>query len=108
MPSKGSKRAASQAKLRQQKRHGRGTAQTFDAGPSESSRPTTAVAETEEAKAPARAATTSTAPARRQRRRPGDAAALAYSYLGREIKRIGATTVVIFALLAVASFFMGS
>ena len=105
MPSKGSKRAASQAKLRQHKRRGRGAAQAFDSGPTESSKPATAVAEVEETTP---SSTSATAPARRQRRRPGQAASLTYTHLDRELKRIGATTAVIFALVAAAAFLMRS
>ena len=103
MPSKGSKRASRQVKLRQQKRRNRGSTQTFDAGPIKSSRTRPEIHTTEDEK---ESSMLSAATPKRQQPHLPAAPVLSSIYLGSELKRIGATSIVIIALLAVSSFFL--
>ncbi len=103
MPSKGSKRASQQAKLRQQKRRNRGSTQTFDAGPIKSSRTTPEIQTTKEKK---ESSIPSAATPKRQQPHFPEEPVLSSIYLGGELKRIGATCIVIIALLAASSFFL--
>ena len=110
MPSKGSRAASRQAKLREKKRRGRGAAQVFDSGPTESQKKAAAEAALEEGTGPRRevVAPGPARPARSSRRGMVAGQAPSYQYLGAELRRIGVIATVIFAMLVAASFFIGS
>ena len=113
MPRKGHKAASRQAKLRQRKRRGRSAAETFDAGPTESSAPSSTIAV--EPEAPAQSTTTEPAaqpqttprPARRSRRATASEAVPVYRYLGGELKTIGIISGLIVAILIALTFVLG-
>ena len=111
MPSKGSKAASRQAKLRQKRRRGKGAEQDFDAGPSAAD-----VAAREEAAAEAdsrdvpSAKAVAAGPAStpgRSRRAPIDDTIPEYKHLGGELKHIGVVAMLILAILALLSFILG-
>ena len=113
MPTKGKRAASRQAKLRQKRRRGKGGTQVFDAGPTESevaAKQSVAEAEPEPQAAPRPVAVAApqARPARRSRQPSAAEAAPRYQYLGAELRRIGALTIVIFAIIVGLSFVMGS
>jgi hypothetical protein len=112
MPTKGGKVATRQARLKKRRRRGQGAGQDFQAGPVERVK----TPEEEEAEA----AVALAAPARpssimgpspdrpRRTRQAASAEPVAVQkYMGAELRRIGAVALVIFALLAAASFILG-
>ena len=113
MPSKGRKAASRQAGLKSRRKRRKGGNQTFDAGPTVSSR----AEREEESPAAATAAPAPVAPVVRAPRGGGRAsraaqaaaadAAAAQPYLAKEVLRIGAVTGVILVILAVASVVLG-
>ena len=109
MPSKSQRAASRQAKLRDNKKRGKGSAQVFDAGPTAAdiaARESAAAESDERQPAPTRAAVASR-PTRRAAQ-PGRAEAdPSYSYLGAELRRIAAVSLIIFVILAAASFVLG-
>lgn len=124
MPKKGHRTASRQAQLSQKKRRGKGHSQVFDSGPGESSAATAveeaAVAGTVEAAeetlqqskpAVATARPSSTPvhqPARRSRQRAStESTPAVYRYLGTELKRIGAITALIVAIIVALTFVLG-
>ena len=112
MPSKGSKAASRQAKLRQKKRRGKGAPQIHEAGPSKSAAEIEeatleAVGEDGPAPRPVKPSAARTATSRLARQPlPADTAST-YPYLGVELRQIGIITLLIFILLAVLSFVLG-
>lgn len=113
MPKKGHKAAARQAKLRDKKRHGKGAPQLFGTGPTEPravAEDADAPEEPERRPSPRRAAVATPSPgtARSPAQRSRAQEAPQYAYLGGELRRIAVVSTVIFALIAVASFVLGS
>ena len=111
MPTKGKRAASRQAKLRQKRRRGKGGIQVFDAGPTESemaAKQSVAEPEPQPAPRPVEVAAPQARPARRSRQPSAAEAAPRYQYLGAELRRIGALTIVIFAIIVGLSFIMGS
>ena len=107
MPSKSHRRASRQAQLRQKKRHGKAQPQQFDPGPTEP-RPAAQAEEPvaeeplQPESAPASASLSSPPqPVRRSMQRASAQPALAYIYLGSELRRIGILATLIVAILAV-------
>ena len=110
MPSKGNRAASRQASLRRKKKRGKGAAQSFDVGPTESKR---ALADVENPETPARPSLatgvlepTSARPSRPSRRDEAETIPR-YEYLGGELKRIGFTTSIIVGFLVALSFVLG-
>ena len=107
MPSKSQRAASRQASLRKKRRHGKGAAQAFEVGPTQSSR----VAE--EGKEEIRAvpqpapAPVQAQPSGRAKQAAVAEAASQDQFLGAEVRRIGIVTAIILALLAVASMVLG-
>ena len=99
MPSKSQRAASRQANLRKRRRRGKGAAQTFEVGPAQSTRVS------EETEEEPRAAPR---PAPASRQAEVAEAAPQYQHLGAELRRIGTATVIILAILAVASVVLGS
>ena len=117
MPSKAQRAASRQARLSRRRRRGKGTSQTFQAGPTQP----TAVSDTA-SEAPSRqvrqaasvrsSATTSgpsiSGPAPRTRRRSSEAGTpLVGKYLGRELRQIGIITSLIAVILAGLTLVLG-
>ena len=105
MPSKGKRTASRQAKIRQQRRRGRGAAQEFDAGPSEAE--LAARETTTESGSPPAVATAAPVRSARRSSRSSETTPLSYPYLGAELKRIGVIALLMFIVLAAASFVLG-
>ena len=109
MPSKGQRAASRQAKLRQKRRRSKGGAQLFDPGPTESKRVAEEGVEPEPQRAPrpvSVAPSTTQTPRRPRQRSPAELAPR-YEYLGAELRHIGILTIVMLAILAALSFFLG-
>ena len=123
MPSKSHRAASRQARLRKSKRRGKGSAQVFDAGPTEAqiaargdeaeSKPAPATGRRPSAVGPAPGSQplgkgmsppAAARPTRRSRRAAGEGAALSYPYLGAELRRIGIVALLMFVILAAATF----
>ena len=113
MPSKGRRAAARQARIRQQRQRGRSAPQEFQAAPSVSR---TAIQEEEgevEARpqrspGPTASGSSPSQPARRRRQVTKLDPTSTQHYLGGELRRIGAITLLVITILAVISFTMGS
>ena len=109
MPSKAHRAASRQAKLQQKRRRAKDPTYTFDAGPTTSQR--TAQDPIPEAQLEQRP-TPKSAPvappvsqaAQRSARSPSAAAPTRHDFLGAELRRIGTISIIIFAILAAASF----
>lgn len=110
MPSKGNRAASRQANLRRKKRRGKGAAQSFEVGPTESKRALVDVENSETPASPNPATgvlePTSARPSRPSRRYETETVPR-YEYLGGELKRIGFTTSIIVGLLVALSFVLG-
>ena len=124
MPNKSRRAASRQAEVRRRRKRGRGAAETFDTGPTESQR----VARIVEEEASGQTQTAAPSPtgvacsprwsgmssrgaavARPARitRSAGRDEAPAYGYLGSELRRIGVITTLIVAILIGATFALG-
>ena len=109
MPSKGNRAAARQAKLRQRKRRGKTSPQEFDPGPKQSQTAALErIPEVEEDSQPVAAASPSARQAGRSRTARADEAAPSSEFLGRELRRIGMVSALIFALLGALYFVLGT
>ena len=109
MPSKGNRAAARQAKLRQRKRRAKTSPQEFDPGPTQSQTAALErIPEVEEEPQPLAAASPSARQASRSRTARADEATPSYEFLGRELRRIGFVSALIFAILAALFFVLGS
>ena len=112
MPSKSHKAASRQAKLRQNKRRGKAAEQVFEAGPTVS-KAVVGYTDDDRVKSNPRPAAVAQAPStlapvRRSRQAHPGAAASRQSYLGADLRGIGIISILIFAILAVATFVLGS
>ena len=107
MPKKGHRTASRQAQLRQRRRHGRGRAHDVDREHAQARPPLATVrspAGEQPRPAPAVAGATASPQSARRFRRQSAAeprSALAYTYLGKELKQIGMITSLMVAILAV-------
>ena len=113
MPKKGHRAAARQAKLRDMKRRGKGAPQLFGTGPTkprEVAEDSDTSEEPNRQRSPRRAAMAapSPRPTRHQGQRSRAQETPRYAYLGAELRRIAVVSTIIFALIAFASFVLGS
>ena len=113
MPSKGSKAASRQAKMRQKRRRGKGGPQIMDSGPT-APPPEAEVDEDAQAAAPKprpqrrqTPVAKRAAPPSRRAAQEATAAEARPSYLGTEIRQIGVLTGFIAVILAVLTFVLG-
>ena len=111
MPSKSHRAASRQAKLRQKRRRGKAAEQVFEAGPTVSK---AVVGDTDDERdvsesrpAAVALAPSPLAPIRRSRQSQPGAAASRQAHLGADLRGIGIISILIFAILAVATFVLG-
>ena len=107
MPSKGHKRAASQAKAQRKKRRGKGAVQSFEAGPIRPRAVEDTNGEAEPRPAAAVAPVAQPSLRRRSRRTSTPQAALTYPYLSLDLRQIGMIAGLIVAILVVLTFVLG-
>ena len=111
MPSKSHRAASRQAKLRQKRRRGKAADQVFEAGPTVSK---AVVGEADDDRvefepgpvAPTQASS-ALAPVRRSRQPQQGTAGSRQAHLGADLRGIGIISILIFAILAVATFVLG-
>ena len=110
MPSKSRRAASRQAEVRRRRKRGRGAAEAFDTGPTESQRVARIVEEEASGQpqtaAPSPIGAAMTRPARMARAAGRDEVP-SYGYLGAELRRIGVITTLIVAILIGATFALG-
>jgi len=111
MPSKGSKAASRQAKLRQKRRRSKGADQDFHAGPSDSEiaarEEATAEAESRSLPSARSVSTKAVATPKSFGRKTKDDATPEYKHLSSELKHIGVVSVFILAILTLLTFLLG-
>ena len=109
MPSKGHKRAASQAKAQKKRRRGKAAVQNFEAGPIQPSTVEDTNGEAAAEPRPAAAVAPVAQPSLRggSRRTSTPQAALTYPYLSVELRQIGMIAGLIIAILVVLTFVLG-